>query len=440
MEFAFKIGIVFLLVLLNGYFVASEFALVAVRKTRIDELVKRGNAAARLVQSALGNLDSFISATQLGITLASLALGWIGEPAIAHFLEPYILFLPKKAAFISSHALAATIAFGSITFLHIVLGELAPKTIALQKSEKTALFIIAPLTFFAAVFRPFIWILNETGGLVLAIFGFTAPTGRGLVHSEEEIRMILYQSAESGAIAQKEAEMVNRVFRLGDIPVKQIIVPRTEIVAFNVATFLKEIVKRVEREPHSRFPVYEHSIDTIIGFVHIKDIYKTVLKQKEDKRLMETKLLREIISLPETKRIDEVLLDMRRKRIHIAVVHDEYGGTAGIVTLEDILESLVGEIQDEFDQPLKDIQKQPDGSYLVDGLTSIERVQSKFNLPMKGQGYTTIGGLVFGLLGREPKQNDSVQIGNVIFKIIAVEKKRIRLLGLRRDIKKRRKK
>ena len=375
----------------------------------------------------------------MGITLASLALGWIGEPAIAHFLEPYLTFLPKEITSISVHTLSIIIAFTIITFLHIVLGELAPKTIALQRAETASMIIIVPLTLFTKFFRPFIWILNGAGSLVLKAFGFTAPSGHQLVHSEEEIRILLSQSALEGAITSKEAEMVYNVFRLGDIPVKQIMVPRTDIIAFNVSLSLKEIVKRVQRHPHSRFPVYEHSIDTVIGFVHIKDIYKDVFKSTDGKRLSETKLIREIISVPLTKRIDEVLLDMRKKRVHIAVVNDEYGGTAGMVTLEDILESLVGEIQDEFEQPLRDIQKQSDGSFLVDGLTAIEKIQSKFNLPMKGQGYTTIGGLVFGLLGRQPKKGDTVQIGNIIFNIENIEGKRIKNLRLRKEKRKKRK-
>lgn len=423
--------LVVVLVLLNGYFVASEFSLVAVRKTRIDELVRKGNRAAILVQRALNNLESFISATQLGITIASLALGWIGEPAISHFIEPYLQFLPENIAAFSSHTVSVALAFSLITFLHIVLGELAPKTIALQRAEITSLIIIAPLTFFATIFKPFIWILNGAGTYMLRTFGFKPPKGHQLVHSEEEIKMLLNQSAESGVIPQKEADMVYSVFRLGDIPVKQIMIPRTEIVAFNVSLTLHEVVKRIERHPHSRFPVYERSIDNIIGFIHVKDVYKTILKEKDDKKLSE-QFIRKIISVPETKRIDEVLLDMRRKRIHIAVVNDEYGGTSGIITLEDIIESLVGDIQDEFDQPLREIQKQTDGSYIVDGLTSIERVQKRFRLPIQGQGYTTIGGLVFGLLGHEPNTNDKIQIGNIIFEVERMEKKRIKRIRVSR--------
>lgn len=438
MEIIPQLLLVLFLVFLNGFFVASEFALVAVRRTRIDELARKGNRAAKLVQSSLADLETYISATQLGITLASLALGWIGEPVIAHFIEPYFGFLPREAAFVSAHTLAVAIAFAIITFFHIVSGELVPKSIALQRAERTSLYIVAPLAFFAKLFKPFIYVLNGAGILVLKAIGFTGPAGHQLVHSEEELKMLLSQSGQEGAINQEEVEMVYNVFKLGDIPVKQIMVPRTDVIAFNVATTVKELVKRIERNIHSRFPVYEHSIDTIIGFVHVKDIYKEALKGEVDKKLSQTNLIREIISVPETKRADEVLLDMRKKRIHLAVVSDEYGGTAGIVTLEDVIESLVGEIQDEFEQPLHDICKQKDGSYLVDGLTTIDRVQEKFSLPMRGQGYTTIGGLVFGLLGREPEAGDEVQIGAIIFKIEAMDKKRIKALRLRKE--KRRKK
>lgn len=358
MDILFQVLLVILLVLLNGYFVASEFALVGVRKTRIDELVKRGNPAAKLVQKALTDLDSFISATQLGITIASLALGWVGEPFLSRIIEPFFSFLPKETAGITAHGVAIAFAFALITVLHIVIGELAPKSVALQRAEKVSLVIIAPLLLFTTVFRPFIWFLNGAGGLVLKLFGFIPPSGHQLVHSEEEIKMILSQSAQSGVIARQEAEMVQKVFKLGNIPVKTIMVPRTEIIAFNVAMTLKEVVKRIEHTLHSRFPVYEHSIDSIIGFIHVKDVYKEVYRNKDNRSLVEMNIIREVISVPEAKTADEVLLDMQRKRIHIAVVSDGFGGTAGIVTLEDIIESLVGEIQDEFETPIKDVQKQ----------------------------------------------------------------------------------
>ncbi len=367
MEIIPQLALVFILVFLNGFFVASEFALVAVRKTRINELVKNGNKSARLVQKAIKNLDTYISATQLGITLASLGLGWLGEPVIAKFLEPYLeRFLSEQIAFVSAHGAAIVIAFSIITFLHIVLGELAPKSIALQKAETTSLWIIRPLSLFATIFKPFIWILNGAGILVLKLIGFKAPSGHQLVHSEEEIKMILAQSAEEGAIEKEEAEMVYRVLKLGDLPVREIMIPRTKIIAFSIETPLKSVIKTAEENLHSRFPVYKDSIDNIVGFIHIKEIYKyalsdskqkiveslykTLLRKENKARISKTRLIRKILTVSQAREIDEVLLEMRSKRVHIAVVNDELGGTAGIVTLEDILETLVGEIHDEFEK------------------------------------------------------------------------------------------
>ena len=367
MEFFIQIGLVLILVLLNGYFVASEFALVAVRKTRIDELVKQGNKSAKLVQKSIAHLDTFISATQLGITLASLALGWIGEPAIAHYLEPlFNNYLPDNYSIISAHGFAVIIAFSIITFLHIVLGELAPKTIALQKAELTSLIIIAPLTMFATVFKPFIWFLNGAGNLVLKLVGFSAPSGHQLVHSEEEIKMILAQSAEEGALEKEEVEMVYSVFKLSDVPVKKIMVPRTKIIALEKNALVTKVIKITQKYQDSRFPVYEDTIDNIVGFVHIKDIYKNIVSDDEaisikdmygnflkingKKTLSNLKIIRKIPHVKETDRMDDVLILLRKKGIHIAVVDEVRGGTAGIVTLEDIVESLVGEIRDEFDE------------------------------------------------------------------------------------------
>ena len=370
MDTAAQIVLVFILVFLNGFFVASEFSLVAVRKTRIDVLVKKGNRSAKLVQKSIAHLDTFISATQLGITLASLALGWIGEPVLANFLEPFFDdFLPDRLALISSHSFAFTIAFATITFLHIVLGELAPKTIALQRAEQTSLLIIAPLTLFTKIFKPFIWILNGTGNMVLKLVGFSAPSGHQLVHSEEEIKMILAQSAEEGAIEKQEAEMVYSVLRLGDTPVKNIMIPKSRVIAFEIDTSLKEVVAVAEKNLHSRFPVYRKNLNNVVGFIHIKDIYKivisgrriipirqfyqTILGRSEDQRISQSNSLRKILKVNESRKIDNVLIDMKKTRVHIAVVVNKKGRTLGIATLEDVLESLVGEIHDEFEQKPK---------------------------------------------------------------------------------------
>jgi len=445
MEILLEIIFVIFLVLLNGFFVASELALVAVRKTRINELVKKGNKSAKLVQKALENVSTFISATQLGITLASLALGWIGEPVIAGLLEPsFNTFLPNEAAIITSHAAAFAFAFIIITSFHIVIGELVPKNIALQKAEKASLFLIAPFTLFMLIFKPFIWFINKLGDLVTKALGFSSSSEEHAAHSEEEIKMILAQSAEQGAIEKNEAEMVYSVLKFGDLPVKQIMTHRIKIIAFDTETPLRKLLAAADKKFHSRFPIYKESIDEIVGFVHIKEIYKfvvsdpklkimsgfykTFLKKDTGIKISQTGLMRDVLHVPESRRIDDVLLDMRKKRVHMAVVNDEYGGTAGIVTMEDIMESLVGEIHDEFDQPDKEIKKQKNGVYLVDSLTPLEGIRSRFNLPIHGEGYSTIGGLVFGLLGHKPKKGDKLELGNVIIEISEMDKNRIKSL------------
>jgi CBS domain containing-hemolysin-like protein len=435
MDVLFNLGLILFLVILNGFFVASEISLVSIRKTRVEELVKKKKRSAKLVQGALQDLDRYISATQLGITIASLALGWIGEPIFADFFINLFSFLPSKIAFLSAHSISVAVAFILITFLHVVLGEVAPKTIALKKAETVSLLLIGPLLAFTNIFKPFIWLLDNSSSLLLHVLGFQSDASDNPVHSEEEIRMILAQSGKSGAIAQEEAEMVQNVFTLGDIPIKQIMVPRTDVISVNAAATIAEVAKLAEFNTYSRFPVYENSIDTIVGFVHIKDIYKLAIKSEKDKKLSQTGVIRKILSIPETKKASDVLLDMRKKHIHLAVVHDEYGGTSGIVTLEDVIESVVGEIQDEFDAPLKEIQKQPDGSFLIDGLTAVDIVQRKFAMTLRGQGYATIGGLVFGVLGREPRPGDIVQIGSLVFMVEAMEKKRIKTLRLRKEKK-----
>lgn len=370
MEIIPQLTLIILLVFLNGFFVASEFALVAVRKTRIDELVKQGNKSAKLVQKAVDHLDTYISATQLGITLASLGLGWVGEPVIAHALEPHFQnILPSNLAFASAHGISIAIAFSIITFLHIVLGELAPKSIALQKAEKTSLFIIRPLGLFTTIFKPFIFVLNGAGILVLKLIGFKAPSGHSLVHSEEEIKIILAESAEEGAIEKEEAEMVLSALKLGDIIVKKIMVPKTRVIAFEKSTPIEKIIKITQKNPHSRFPVYNGSIDNIIGFVHIKDIYrelitetrhisikdlyKTFLDRNRNKKLSELRIIRPIPRVSENRGVDDVMKFMREKRTHIAVARNEFGETSGIVTLEDIVEKLVGDIHDEFEEVKK---------------------------------------------------------------------------------------
>ncbi len=435
MDVIFQLILILVLILLNGFFVASEVSLIAVRRSRIDELAKKGNTAARLVQQSLNKITIYISATQLGITLASLALGWIGEPTLAHILEPLFGFLPTTIGILSAHTIAIFIGFLLITFLHIVVGELVPKTITLRRAESVSLLLIPPLTFFTTLFMPFIWVLNWSGMGITKLLRSPASE-KDSVYTEEEVKMILFQSGEKGKIPKKEVEMVYNVFRLGDTSVSQIMVPRADVIAFDMNTSLQNVIKKVQAHTFSRFPVYNETIETIVGFVHVKDIYKTAFgERKKEKKLSQTGIIRDILTIPQTKTAHEVLREMQKRQIHISVVLDEYGGTAGIVTLEDVLESVVGEIQDEFDKPLPSIIKQKDGSFLVDGTVSLEQIQKKFKLKLKGQSYTTIGGLVFGLLGRIPKVHDVVQIGSLVFTIEKVNARRIKTIRIQKEKK-----
>lgn len=427
MDIIVRLLVLLFFVFLNGFFVASEFALVSVRKTRIKELAKKRRRA-KLVLHAIDNLDQYIAATQLGITIASLALGWVGEPALAEMLEPLFSFLPTQQAVFTAHGISVAIAFILITYLHIVAGEIAPKSMALQSAEKVSLFVALPLILFNRVFHPFIWILNRSGAVILKVFGFTSASEQS-VHSEEEIKMLLSQSGKTGEIEKQEVEMVYNVFQLGDLSVRQIMVPRIDVIAFNTKSTLEDVIKRIENDRHSRFPVYEQSIDNIIGFVHVKDIYTTALKTAKQKKLSEIHIIRKIIAVPQSRKADDVLLEMQKERVHVAVVNDEYGGTAGIVTLEDVLESLVGEIQDEFEKPREAIKKQRNGSYLIDGLVPLDSMHDRFGLPLGGE-YATIGGLIIGKFGRTPKEGDEIIFGDVKLVVTEMEKKRIKTVAL----------
>ncbi len=390
MEIIPQLALIIFLVFLNGFFVASEFAIVTVRRTRIDELVKKGSKPAKLVQKAIKNLDEYISAIQLGVTLSSLGLGWIGDSAISGLLSPYLsIFLPEKISTISSHTIGLGISFILITFVLIILGELVPKTIAYQKAEKTALLIAAPLTVFYTALKPFVLLLNYGSVLTLKLIGFKTSKKADIVHSEEEIKIILAQSAEEGAIEKEEAEMVLSVLKLGDTPVKKIMIPKNKVIAIEKETSLKQMIKIFQKNPHSRFPIYQGDIDHILGFIHVKDVYKNLfshskfetfrevylnfLFKNRDRKLSKMGIIREIPKISENKKIDDAMILLRERRVHMAIVRDDNNKTIGIVTLEDLVESLVGEIHDEFEIPERGNAK----SEKVKKITSFIKKKSK---------------------------------------------------------------
>ena len=343
-----QILLVFVLILLNGFFVASEIALVSLRKTRIEELVRKSKPSATLVQGALNNLETYISATQLGITIVSIGLGWLGEPALAGIFQHVFSFLPETTAIITSHTVAIIVAFLLITYLEVVLGEVVPKTITLQHAETIALLTIRPLIVFSQIFRPFIWFIHISGKGILYILGFSHKISSKPI-SEEELTLMLAQSAGTGSIEKEEAQMVEKLFELDDLPIKKLMIHKSNIIAFPITATIGQAAGKLDTHTFSRFPVYKTSLDNVVGFVHIKDIYKLQDEGKEH-LLFEQIHLRKIIRVKETTKIDDVLQEMKQKRVHMAIVIDTDNKTSGIVTLENIIESVMGDIKDEFEK------------------------------------------------------------------------------------------
>lgn len=423
-----KLAAVALLVGANAFFVAAEFALISVRRTRVDELVALGNHPARWVHKAIAEPDRFIAATQLGITLASLGLGWIAEPALGHLLEPVVQRIPEALRGGASPALAAAFAFAVITFLHVVAGELMPRSIALQSPERTALVVARPTVWAARLFQPAIWLLNGAGNLLLRPLGVQPANPRALVHSVDELKRIVAASTEGGVVEADEQEMLHAVFDLGHTLVRQLMVPRTEMEALPAEAPLETIIAAALRTPHTRFPVYEGTPDHVIGVLHLHDVLRAAHGDRAGASTARG-LMREAIFVPENATITALLRRFRLRRRHLAIVVDEYGGTAGIITLEDLLEQIIGEVSDEFGQG-PGIQPLPDGSALIDGLTLIEEVNQHFQLRLHDPHYDTIAGYVLGRLGRLAQVGDVVVADGARLRVEALDGRRIARLSL----------
>jgi CBS domain containing-hemolysin-like protein len=401
---------VVVLVLLNGFFVATEFALVAVRRSRIEQRVAEGNKAAIRVSNALDHLDTYIAATQLGITMASLALGWLGEPALAHLVEPVLAaVLPGEWAIAGSHAVAVAIAFTIITVLHIVIGELAPKGLALQKPEATSLAVALPVSIFLKIFRPFIHVLNGTGNLVLRLMGLRAGGGEESVHSVEELRYLVRASRVAGVLDQTEEMIAGRALALGDVHAHNVMVPRTDMVSVPVEIGRDELLELAGAERHVRFPVYEETNDYVVGVIYITDVLawdKLHPGEPFDVRVA----MREPLFVPETIRGDALLAQMREAKVHMAVAVDEFGGVAGLVTLQDLVEHIVGDFPEEGEDERPAIETLPDGSIRVDGMASLVDVRERLELDLNGIEADTMGGYVLHALGRVPVQGEIVEL------------------------------
>lgn len=425
-----NILLVLFLVLANGFFVASEFALVAVRKSRIEAMAAEGDKAAVKLVAMLNNLSAYISATQLGITLSSLGLGWVGEPAIASILEPILVWVGQATGFtmISSgavlHTVSFAIAFSLITALHIVFGELAPKTAALELPERVSFVIAKPLRIFTAVFSYPIRALDWAGNKTVRLFGLQASGEHGSSYTEDEIRSLIKISQESGHLNEEEQRLINKVFEFSETTVKEAMIPRTEVRAVPLASSLTEIAKAFGESGFSRLPVFRDSLDDIAGVIHSKDLVGYVNRPKSFR-------IEEIIIKPnyvvDTARLEDVLRQMQAEKFHFGFVVDEHGGIEGIITLEDLLEEIVGDISDEHDEEVNEqINKQEDGTFLLDGGLAVRDLNRRLNLNVPvSEGYTTIAGFLMSEAGQILSEGETVPFNGHVFKVVKVEKHRV---------------
>jgi CBS domain containing-hemolysin-like protein len=420
-----KLATVLLLVLANGFFVASEFALVGVRKSRVVSLVAEGNKRARTLMRVVDHLDSYISATQLGITLASLALGMIAEATIAHLLTPVFHFiLPSSVSEVAAHTVAIGAAFTIITFLHIVLGELAPKTLALERAEAVALAVARPMELFYKVFKAPIWLLNYSGIWVLRMFGMKASADHAASYSEEELRHLVSLSHKSGHLIEDERSLIHNVFDFTEATVESIMVPRTEMEALDIELPPVEMLEVFETMGYSRMPVYRDSIDNVLGVVLHKDLSRLVRRGGEMKI---EQIIRPPVFIPISVRLNEALTTLRQSSAHMAFVVDEHGGVEGLVTIEDLIEEIVGDIRDEHDEAaVRQIEEQGEGIYKVNGSLSIRDANRVLELGLpESDSYHTVAGFMMARAGRILNEGEVVTYNGLRLTVESTSRNRI---------------
>jgi magnesium and cobalt exporter, CNNM family len=421
------------LVALNGLFVAAEFGLVKIRSTQVDGLVREGRRSAGLLKKATEKLDAYLSVCQLGITISSLGLGALGEPAIASLLEPVLAAAGFSEGLI--HAIAFAVGFGIITFLHVVFGELAAKSVAIAKPEGTSLFVAPFMRFFYFLFYPGVVVFNGVANAVVRLFGVPPASETEEEHSEEELRLIIGRSTDQGVLNTEEQHMLEGVFELEDTPAREVMVPRPDVVSLPAGMPLRELFSVIATGEHTRYPVHgDGSPDRIVGVVHAKDVMRAV----EDggglgARVRAEEVMREVLTVPENRRVDDVLQDLKGHRLHMAIVIDEWGSFEGIITVEDIVEEIVGEIRDEFDEADPSVRENPDGSYSMGGGTPMEEANKALGTGFSSDDFGTVGGLVFGHLGHAPKVGDEVSIDGHLLRVAEVDGSRVARVVARKE-------
>lgn len=416
------------LVALNGFFVSAEFSIVKVRYSQIHLKAEQGNKFAKMSEHIIDNLDAYLSATQLGITLASLGLGWIGEPVVSKIISSLLTALNISIAPEMLHSISLPVGFVIITVLHIVFGELAPKSIAIRKSENTTLAISYPLYVFFVVFRPFIWLMNTLSNIFLNMIGIK-PVGEHEIHSVDELRLLVEQSKKGGQIQEENYEIIKNAFDFTDHNAKQVMIPRQFVLALDIEMTIGEMIDVILENGYSRIPIFKGSIDNIIGFVYAKDILK---EQYKNPGFKIEDLLHPPFYVFETRKISEILKEFQKRHMHLAVVMDEFGGTQGIITLEDILEELVGEIQDEDDDEKPIVEKKDDNSFVVQATQLLANINEHLPHPFEiSENYNTLSGLLLYYFNRIPKVNEQIQVDNYEITVLKIQQRTIARVLLR---------
>ncbi|PLS17588.1 hypothetical protein CVD28_11380 [Bacillus sp. M6-12] len=421
-----------ILIALTGFFVASEFAIVKVRSTRIDQLIEEGSSRAISARKVIASLDEYLSACQLGITITALGLGWLGEPTIERIIHPVMDALNFPAA--ASQILSFGLAFALITFLHVVIGELAPKTLAIQKAEAVTLLTAKPLIFFYKLMFPFIWTLNGSARIITRMFGLKPVSEHELAHTEEELRMILSESYKNGEINQSEFKYVNKIFEFDDRIAKEIMVPRTEIVSMSKDDTIESFVKLMTEEKFTRYPVIDGDKDHVIGLVNVKELFTDMISQNKHTQKKVEYYLRPIIRVIDSIPIHDLLVKMQKDRIHMAILMDEYGGTSGLVTVEDILEEIVGDIRDEFDlDEIPMVRKLKDDHFIVDSKVLLSEINDMLGLEIEDEVIDTIGGWILSE-NYDVKQGERLYHGAYCFRISEMEDHHIRYIEITKQV------
>ena len=424
--------IVFVLLLVNGFFVSAEFAIVRARRAKIEQLTKDGNVDAKLALKALEDMNFFIAAVQVGVTIASIGIGWFGSPTIEKMMDPILSNLPSSYVYLT-HTITAVVAFLVVTFLHVVIGEQVPKCIALQYPEKISLYVAKPMDIFMTISKPFVWVLNVACNAILRLFRIPVSTAR-VVHTIEDLDLMVNTSYDEGVLNETEKDMIHNVFKFSDLTAREVMIPRTDMVCVPIGMSIEELNKVATENQYTRYPVYDVDIDHITGLIHVKDLYSLSIK---DEVCPIEKIQRKVLLVPETITMDNLVREFKKNKSQMAVVVDEFGGTSGIITLEDVLEEIFGDVQDEFDEETEfDIKEIKPNHYLANGMMRLDELANYFDLPddkLEDDDVDTIAGLVVKELGRLAQLDDVVKYHEFTFTVKEVDGARITKLLVVRD-------